>query len=181
MKLELDPREVQHIDAEALLLPVDGSVPNLGSGAGKGLRAALPPDERIEELEYVESMLHDLRGLVPGQARRIDGVARWKAIVVAAAYPHDVDGRLHTPDDCARLVRAGVASAVDAAVEGGLASLALTMIGTQYRMPRDLAVRAIADALAQCRSASITVAWSLPDAADRAAAEAACKRLGLMG
>ena len=73
-----------------------------------------------------------------------------------------------------------VSTSLAAAAAATLASLALTMIGTQYRLPRDHAARAIADGLAQSRRSDLLVRWSLPDTNDRAAAEAACQRLGLL-
>jgi hypothetical protein len=175
----VEPR-VELIDADAILLPVDGQLCRLGGAVASALRAALPPDERADELEYVEHELAQMRPLAHPQAHAIDGIARWRKIVVSAAYPHDVDGAVFSPDDCARMIRAAIPTAIGVVEELGYESLAATLIGTAYRMPVDLAVRAFADGLAAAAKRCVVVRWSLPDAAHRELADAACKRLGLL-
>jgi hypothetical protein len=67
---------------------------------------------------------------------------------------------------------------VAAASEQSIASVAATLIGTAYRMPVDLAVRAFIDGLAAA-SGALVVRWSIPDADARELATAATERLGL--
>lgn len=179
MKLEICAERVELVAAAALLVPVDGQLCRLGGATASALRTALPADDRAEELEYVEHELTQLRPLAHPEARVIDGVARWTKLVISAAYPHNVDDASFTPQDCARMIRAALPVAMAAAVEHGVASLAATLIGTAYRMPADLAVRSFVDGLATARS-SITVRWSLPDAAHRELAMAAAQRVGLV-
>ena len=172
-------QRVELVEAEALLLPVDGKLCRLGGAVASALRAALPADERDDELDYLEYELAAMRPLAHPQARVIDGVARWFKLVVSAAYPHDVDGVTFSPDDCAKMIRAAIPQALAAAEEAGIHSLAATLIGTAYRMPADLAVRAFADGLAAAAKRRVNVRWSLPDPAHRELALAACARLGL--
>jgi hypothetical protein len=94
--VEILAARVEHVDADALLLPVDGTICRLGGATAGALRAALTPEERAEELEYLEDELARLRPLPHPQARAIDGVARWKTIIVSAAYPHNVDGIVYS-------------------------------------------------------------------------------------
>lgn len=176
--IEIVEQRVELIEADALLVPVDGQLCRLGGAAAGALRAALSPDERDDELEYVEHELSQLRPLPHPQARAIDGVARWKRLVVSAAYPHDVDGAVFAPDDCARMIRAAIPQAIAAVEDAGLGFLAATLIGTAYRMPADLAVRAFVDGLAAAGH-RVTLRWSLPDAQHRELAIAACRRLSL--
>lgn len=117
-----------------------------------------------------------MRPLRHPDARVIDGVARWTKLVISAAYPHNVDGAVFGAAECARMVRAAVPAACAAAARAGVRTLAATVIGTQYRMPADLAVRAFVDGLVATTS-SITLRWSLPDAAHRQLATDAWSRL----
>lgn len=176
IELEILPERVEFLDADALLVPVDGAICHLGGAAAGALRAALPEDERADELEYVEDQLARLRSLPHPEARVIDGVARWGKLVVSAAYPHNVDGVIFGPAECANMVRAALPEALAAAARVGVRVLAATVIGTQYRMPADLAVRAFVDGLAAA-TAAVTVKWSLPDASHRQLATEAWSRL----
>ena len=177
--LEIHAIRVERLDAEALLLPVDGQLCRLGGAPAAALRAALADDERDDELEYVTDQLARLRPLAHPAAHVIDGVAGWAKLVVSAAYPHNVDGHVFSPLECARMVRAAIPLALDAAQAAGVSSLAATLIGTAYRMPVDVAVRAFLDGVAAARS-SVLVRWSLPDGEARNHALAASRRLGLL-
>lgn len=178
MQLELHEARVESIAADALLLPVDGLLCRLGGAAAGALRTALPPDERADEMEYVEEALARLRPLHHPSAAVVDGVARWSRLLVSAAYPHDVDGVVHSPQDCARMIRQALPVALALAEEHSIAVVAATLIGTAYRMPADLAVRAFVDGIAAAR-ASITVRCSIPDAGHRATALAAAQRMAI--
>jgi hypothetical protein len=60
-------------------------------------------------------------------------------------------------------------------------AIAATLIGTAYRMPADLAVRAFVDGVAAARDVrELIVRWSLPDPAHRVLAETAARRLALI-
>lgn len=177
--LELVDARLEHVDADALLVPVDGQLCRLGGAVANALRLALPADERADELEYVEHALAQLRPLPHPTARAIDGVARWRQLVVVAAYPHNVDGAVYSADDCARMLRAALPTAIAHAASLALASLAAPLIGTAYRMPADLAVRAFVDGVAAAAKHRVLIRWSLPDPAHRDLAVAACTRLGL--
>ena len=178
MRLEICTERVELLDADALLLPVDGKLCRLGGATANALRAVLPADERAEEIEYVEDQLARLRTLAHPSAAVIDGVARWSKLVVSAAYPHDVDGATFSPNQCAQMIRAAIPAAVKLAAEHAIPSLAATLIGTQYRMPVDLAVRAFVDALAATTD-PVIVRWSIPDEQARELARAAAARVGL--
>lgn len=176
--VEIVADRLEHVDADALVIPIDGQLCRLGGAAASALRASLPAHERADELEYVEDQLARMRPLPHPQARAIDGVARWKHLIVVAAYPHDVDGTTFSPDACARMVRAALSAAISQADALALSTLAVALIGTQYRMPLDIAVRAFADGVAVAIG-RVTVRWSLPDAETRTLADAALRRLGL--
>lgn len=168
---------LEDVDAQALLVPVDGMLCRLGGATAAALRAALCPEERNDELEYVESQLERMRPLPHPEARVIDGVARWSRLVVSAAYPHDVDGRRFDPHECARMIRAAIPHAIAVAELHGITSLSLPMIGTAYRMPVELAASCLADALALSRARDVVVRWAIPDAGMRCLADAALARL----
>lgn len=179
LEVEIVEDRVELVDAEAILLPVDGQICRLGGAAASGLRLALPAEDRADELDYVEAELARMRPLPHPQARAIDGVARWRTIIVSAAYPHNVDGAVFSPEDCARMVRSAIPVAIALAEDLQLASIAATLIGTAYRMSADLAVRAFVDGLAAAAKRSVLVRWSLPDRAHRRLAVTACQRLGI--
>ncbi len=179
LEVEIVDSRVELVDADAILLAVDGQLCRLGGAAASGLRLALRPDERAEEIDYLEDELARMRPLPHPQARAIDGVARWRKIIVTAAYPHDVDGATFSPDACARMVRSAIPAAIAVAEELALASLAATLIGTAYRMSADLAIRAFVDGLAAAARRRVLLRWSLPDPDHRQLARDACVRLGL--
>jgi hypothetical protein len=178
VELELKVADVQDVSADALLVPVDGALCRLGGAAASAVRAALPADERDEEMEYVSEMLARLRPIANGEARAIEGVARWSWLVVAAAYPHNVDGRTFDAADCASMLRSALPSALRAAEHVGASALAMTVIGTAYRMPGDVAVRAQIDGLA-ASTAGVRVVWAFRDPALIGVARAAAVRTGL--
>ncbi|HEV7556104.1 MAG TPA: hypothetical protein VGO00_11640 [Kofleriaceae bacterium] len=182
MGLEVDivADPVELVDADAILLPVDGQICRLGGAVAGALRRALAPDERVDEMDYVEGELARLRPLPHPEARAIDGVARWPKIVVSAAYPHNVDGRVFSPDDCAGMIRSAIPVAIALVDELAISSIAATLIGTAYRMSAELAVRAFVDGLASAAKHRVLLRWSLPDAGHRQLAETACNRLGIV-
>jgi hypothetical protein len=179
VKLEIHDARVEGIAADGLLLPVDGLLCRLGGATASALRAALQPDDRADEMEYVEEELARLRPLHHPAAAVVDGVARWSKLVVSAAYPHDVNNVVHAPQDCARMIRQALPVAIALAHEHEIPALAATLIGTAYRMPVDLAARAFVDGLAAARAAVI-VRWSIPEPAYRETALAAARRVGLI-
>jgi O-acetyl-ADP-ribose deacetylase (regulator of RNase III) len=179
MIVELLDAKLQDVEAEALLHPVDGLACVLGGAATQAIRAALPPDERMDELEDLEVRMKELKPLSDGDARVIEGVARWNWIVVSAAYPHNAGDRIFTPEDCAARVRTALANAFQMAGDHQIKSIAVPLIGTQYRMPVATAVNAFADGLASARDCGIRVLWCAPDVEALALATAACARLGL--
>jgi len=170
VNLEICAERLEQIEADALLVPVDGQLCRLGGAAAAALRAALAPDERAEELEYVEDQLARMRPLAHPRARVIDGVARWTKLVVSAAYPHSVDDAIVTPDQCATMVRRALPEALALAEAEHLGSIAAALIGTAYRMPPELAIRAFFDGIATARR-QLIIKWSLPDPTHRALAE----------
>ena len=179
VKLEIHEARVESIEADALLLPLDGQLCRLGGASASALRAALPPEERAEEMAYVEEELSRLKPLAHPSATVIDGVARWSKLLVSAAYPHNAEGLVYSPQDCARMVRNALPVAIALAAEQSIGSLAATLIGTQYRMPLDLAVRAFVDGVAAARG-SVVVRWSIPEVGHRELALAAARRVGLI-
>lgn len=178
MKLALVTDRVELVAADALLVPVDGAICRLGGAVSSALRAALDPSERDDELEYIEHELSRMRPLAHPEARVIEGVACWSKLVVSAAYPHNVNDATFSPHDCARMIRAALPVAFAAAADKGVSSLAATVIGTAYRMPADLAIRAFLDGVA-ASDAHLTVCWSVLDTAQYALALDAACRLGL--
>lgn len=179
VELEIARADVQDVAAEALLVPVDGALCRLGGAAASALRAALAADERGDEIEYVSEMLARLRPLGNGGARAIEGVARWPWLIVSAAYPHNVDGRTFAVADCAAMLRAALPAAIAAAATAGASSLAMTVIGTAYRMPGGVAVRAQVDGLAAARTGGVRVVWAFREPALMDIACDAAARVGL--
>lgn len=178
LTLEISDARVEHIAADALLVPVGGQLCRLGGATASAMRAALPADERADEMQYVEDELLRLRPLPHPQARAIDGVARWSTLIISAAYPHNVDGAAFSGDDCARMLRAALPRAIAIAAEHGVTTLAATLIGTQYRMTAEHAIRAFVDGIAGARTA-LRLCWALPESAHRELAAAAARRVGL--
>jgi hypothetical protein len=76
LEVSIIEHRIELVDADAILLSVDGQICRLGGAAASGLRLALPPEERAGEMEYLEHELARLRPLPHPRAHAIDGVAR---------------------------------------------------------------------------------------------------------
>jgi O-acetyl-ADP-ribose deacetylase (regulator of RNase III) len=179
LEIEIVEAPVELVDADAILLPVDGQICRLGGAVAGAIRRALQPDDVVDEMDFIEDELTRIRPLSHPHARVIEGVARWPKILVSAAYPHNVDGAVFSPDDCAQMIRRAIPTAIALAEDLQINSIAATLIGTAYRMSADLAVRAFVDGLASASKRRVLLRWSLPDASHRQIAEVASKRLSL--
>ncbi len=195
LRLTAEPAET--IDADTLLLPVDGQRPALGGGAARAIRAslsALPSGERLEELRLVDDELAALR-LSPHDAGIIVGVGRWEHLLVSAAYPHNAADRIHSPEACASMMRTALPRALTVAATGRplhldgrptdqtvrIARVALTLIGTAYRVSLRRSVAALVGGLVEARDAGVglDVVWSLPMEGALDAAREEARRAGL--
>lgn len=199
MRIEILCERVEHIDADALLIPVDGPVKVLlGGGALAGIKGAMleerlkrpEPDETMQEVhreltEEREEFEQQVPVRIPrGSARVVDGIARWERLVLADCLHHNQGTEIFAPEAHAAGVRRGVQAAVAAAEEAGLQSLLMTPIGTATRISVEASIAAIAQGLADRRNARITIRWTFIDshrstAAAADVARAACLALGL--
>lgn len=197
MRVELFQKRVEDIDADALLVPVDGPLKVLlGGGALSGIKASLL-SQRIEiqdEGETLRELNRELTGfreeferelptrIKAGSAVVVDGIARWRHLVLADCLRHNQNDRVFTPEEHAAVAGAGVHAAVLAAENAGIQTLLITPIGTSTRMEMDRSIATIVRGLAARSSARITIRWSFidpppkfPDAPSAAAASAAAR------
>lgn len=87
--------------------------------------------------------------------------------------------QLRCPEVCAARLRHALPNAFEVAARSGIRTLGLTVIGTAYRMPGELAVRAQMDAIARA-PAELHIVWAFRESALLEVARAAAARVGIV-
>jgi hypothetical protein len=175
---------IETATTDALLVPLDERGEICGAGARAamriGLAADLDPDERrdaLEEIaEHVRERARSLGGF--GSALAIEGEPPFRTWILARAMAHSTSERSWSADEHARILRDAIRASVQAASRAGAASLAMTLLGTQYRVTPELAAKVLADALAAEAATRLDVHVHAIDAEHLAAAEAAWRATG---
>jgi hypothetical protein len=111
---------VADVEAEALVLPVDGRICVIGgTAAASALKSSFEPEDRVEEFRAVEDAARALRsrpgGFPPGTAALIDGASRWSYLVVVAALLHQMNDTAFGEADHARTLHRALVGALSVA------------------------------------------------------------------
>ena len=140
----------------------------------------LGSEEQIEFYEGIEDDVKRLRPLPHGAARVIDGNETWPWLVVIADLPHHVNDVIFTPAQFSSILKTGIANGINESLNRELKSIALTLIGTTYRITADQSIKAIAEGLAAARRGNIKVHWCILNNHHLELAQRTCKHLNLI-
>ncbi len=177
--LEIHVANLALVDAEGLVVAVDGALCLLSGAAFSAVRGAFSADEEQDVREFFEEKVLELKPLRNGQAQVVEVDEKWRYLVVTAALLHSTAGNVYASDQHQAAIQRGVASAVRAAGQAGLASISMSLIGAAARLTVPQAVSATCRAIAACGASSAVVRWCFLSAEDAAVALAEARRIGL--
>ena len=186
MKLNLLQQDIKEVSADGLILPCDGNICVIGgTAAAKALKASFAneAEDNEEQIEFyvgIEDDVKRLRPLPHGTARIIDGNETWPWLVVIAVLPHHVNDVIFTPAQFSTILKTGIANGINGSLNRELKSVALTLIGTTYRITADQSIKAIAEGLSAARRGNIEVNWCILDNRHFELAKRTCRYLNLI-
>lgn len=134
MTVKIYNKRLEEVEANTLLVAVDGRMCLPSASARSAIRAA-HTDEPLEAMEYYEERMLEAKPIPDGSASRIHVNDHWKYLLVAAALYHVMDGHRPSESDNANLLERALHSAMIAAPEGS--TVAVGLIGTS-RMPKSV-------------------------------------------
>jgi hypothetical protein len=167
MKITLLQEDINGVSADGLVLPVDGQICVIGgTAAARALKASFAAEAEDEEEQfelygYAEEDVLRLRPLAHGQCRIIEGNDRWPHLVVVAAFYHNVDGVVFSAGQACTLLTNAVHSVVRASAGRGIDTIAMTLMGTTYRVSARESIAAMSEGLAASRRENIEVKWCI--------------------
>lgn len=164
MKIQLFHGDVGKVTAEGLFCPVDGNICILGgSSAATALKNTLDSEERDELFGYLENDVKRLCPIPHGEARIVEGEGPWDWLVVIAALPHHVNDTIITEDYFASILEKAIVNGLHASIEKGIKSIAMTVIGSSYRLSAEACICSMVKAISRCHRENIEVIWSFLD------------------
>lgn len=168
MKITLLQEDINNVSAVGLVLPVDGLIgcDIGGTVAFNALKASYSKEaesleEQMELLSYIEGGIKKIRPLTDGHSRVFIGNETWKSLVVIAGYYHNARDRIYTPQESADLLTQAIQSGVRESVKHNLQSIAMTLMGTTYRVTAGESIFALAKGLAAVKNERIEVKWCI--------------------
>ena len=163
VKITLLQEDINNVSADGLVLPVDGQICVIGgTAAARAFKASFAEEaEDAEEQQelylYAEEDVQRLQPLPHGKCRIIQGNDRWPNLVVAAAFYHNVNDVVFTSGQACSLLTNAIRNAVCASAAHGIDSIALTLMGTTYRVSARESIAAMIAGLAAARRERIEV------------------------
>jgi len=130
-----------------------------GSAAATALKRSFAADERDELFGYLEEDVKRLRPIREGEAEIIPGEGKWDWLVVIAALPHHVNDTIIGEDYFANILEKSIINGVRGSVQGGIRSIAMTVIGSSYRLPIASCILSAVNAIRQCQRDNIEIIW----------------------
>ena len=180
MKIRLFHGDIGKVKGEGLVCPVDGNICILGGpAAATALKNAFAPEEREELFGYLESDVKRLFPIPHGEARIIDGDGNWEYLVIIAALPHHVNDTVFTENYFARILEKAIINGIRASVQHGIQSIAMTVIGSSYRLPAETCIRSAINGISKCHRENIEVIWSFLDGEQLKLAEKLLSQAGV--
>ncbi|WP_319587879.1 hypothetical protein [uncultured Desulfobulbus sp.] len=167
MKITLLQKDIARVDADGLVLPVDGQVCAIGgTAAAKALKTSSTHEvESVEEqgelYVAVEEEIARIKPLRHGYAKVIEGNETWGHLVVAAAFYHHVNDTVFSPQQASALLTSAVRNTAEESVKNGLQSIAMTLMGNTYRLSARESIMAIMKGLASTQAEFIEVKWCI--------------------
>jgi O-acetyl-ADP-ribose deacetylase (regulator of RNase III) len=167
MKITLFQEEIGNIQADGLILPVDGQICAIGgTAAAKTLKSSFYKEtedleEQVELYTYLEEDVFRLKPLRHGSAAVIDGNDTWAYLVVIAAFYHNVDDVVFSSNQACELLSRAIQNGVREAVRHNLQSIAMTLMGTTYRVTPQQSILALTKGMAVVRRENIEIKWCI--------------------
>ncbi|MBW6510415.1 MAG: hypothetical protein K0A94_12845 [Desulfuromonadales bacterium] len=164
MIVQLFQGDIGLVGAEGLVCPVDGVICTLGgSAAATALKHSFDPEERDELFSYLEQDVKGLRPILHGESRIIPGEGRWDWLVIVAALPHHANDVIISEEHFASVLEKAVANGIRMSCRQEIGSLAMTVMGSSYRVPAQIAIQRAVNAISDCRHEDIRVNWCFLD------------------
>ena len=180
MKIQLFHGDIGDVTAEGLFCPVDGDICVLGGpAAATALKNSFDAEERDELFGYLEKDVKRLCPIPHGAARIIDGEGQWDWLVVLAALPHHVNDAIITEDHFAHILERSIINGIHTSCEKAIKSIAMTVIGSSYRLSTEVSIRSAVKAICKCRRENIKIIWSFLDEDQLALAAESFSQLGV--
>jgi O-acetyl-ADP-ribose deacetylase (regulator of RNase III) len=167
MKITLLQEDVGKISADGLVLPVDGQICAIGGTATAKVlkesfaREAEDAEEQIELYTYAEDDVFRLKPLQHGSSAVIPGNEVWLHLVVIAAFYHNVDDVVFSQQQACDLLTRAIQSGVRVASRHNMQSVAMTLMGTTYRVTPEQSILALTKGLAAVREEAIEIKWCI--------------------
>ena len=160
MKVQLFHGDISQVSAEGLVCPVDGAIAVLGGPAAAiALKRSFAVDERDELFGYLEEDVRRLRPICDGEAKIVPGEGKWDWLVVVAALPHHVNDTIIGEDYFANILERSIISGIRASVQKGVKSIAMTVIGSSYRLPVASCILSSVNGIKKCQQDNIDIIW----------------------
>jgi hypothetical protein len=164
MEVQLFDGDISNAQAEGLVCPVDGAICILGGpAAAKALKNSFDPEDRDELFGYLEKDVLNLRPIPDGGARIIQGEGDWDWLVVVAAVPHHVNDQIIGKNAFSHILQRSIINGIRESVNHEIGSIAMTVIGSSYRLAPEICIRSMAEAFAVCRKVKINIVWCFLD------------------
>ncbi len=180
MKIRLFHGDIDKVKVEGLVCPVDGNICILGGpAAATALKKSFDPEEWEELFGYLESDVKRLFPVPHGEARIIDGDGNWEYLVIIAALPHHVNDTVLTENYFASILEEAIVNGIRASVRHGIQSIAMTVIGSSYRLPVASCILSSVDGIKQCHRENIEIIWCFLDGEQLKLAEKLLSQAGI--
>lgn len=180
MKIRLTFDDIANVNADGLVIQVDGSQCDLGGpAASKALKYSIDSEDRMEIFGYLENDVKKLRPLKRGGAKIIHGEGAWEYLVIIAAVPHHVNDVIITQSQFASILEKSIFNCVIESHKMRLKSIAMTTIGTGYRLSPELSISSIVKGLYTNRRLDIEVVWCFIDEKQFTLAKKCCEGFNL--
>ena len=180
MKIRLTFDDIANVNADGLVIQVDGSQCDLGGpAASKALKYSIDSEDRMEIFGYLENDVKKLRPLKHGGAKIIHGEGAWEYLVIIAAVPHHVNDVIITQSQFASILEKSIFNCVIESHKMRLKSIAMTTIGTGYRLSPELSISSIVKGLYTNRRLDIEVVWCFIDEKQFTLAKKCCEGFNL--
>ena len=180
MKITLLQEDINNVIADGLVLPVDGQICAIGGTAASNAlkasyaREAESSEEQIELYAYIETDISRLKPLDHGHSRIIPGNETWKFLVVIAAFYHNVNDQIFSSQQAGDLLTRAIQSGVRESAKRSLQSIAMTLMGTSYRVTAKESILALTHGLSAASRERIEVKWCIPSDDDFQYAKMLC-------
>ncbi len=160
MQVRLIHGDIGKVKAEGLVCPVDGHICILGGpAAATVLKKSFDPEERNELFGYLEDDIKRLCPIPHGEARIIEGDGDWEWLVIIAALPHHVNDTILTENDFASILEKAIVNGIRVSIKKEIKSIAMTVIGSSYRLPVASCILSAVDGIKQCHRENIEIIW----------------------